>query len=100
MPVAALLALLRILQGGDRVAVGAGPHGNPVAEPELAGNVPVPDVAHPAQVLLAPALGVEAQIVVLRHRDRRPGQRFHPDPPLRRDDWLDDGTAAIAVADR
>ncbi len=82
------------------MAVGAGPNGNPVAEPQLAGDVPVADVAHPAQVLLAPALRVKAQIVVLRHGDRRPRQRFHPHPPLCRDDRLDNGPAAIAVADR
>src|SRR3989442_10440533 len=80
------------------MAVGAGPHRDSVAEPELTRNVPVADVAHPPQVLLAPALGVEAQILAFRHRDRRRRERFHPYPPLRRDDRLDDGAAAITVA--
>ena len=99
MLVPALLALLRVLEVGDRVALSAGPHWDSVAEPELARDVPIADVAHPAQVLLAPALRMEAQIFVLRDRDRGPRQRFHPHPPLRRDDRLDYGAAAIAVSD-
>src|SRR5260370_25485310 len=82
------------------MAVGTGPHRDPVAEPELAGDVPIPDIAHPAQVLLTPALRMKAELVALRHGDRRPGQRFHFYPPLRRDQRLDDGTAPVTVTDR
>src|SRR5260370_15784610 len=82
------------------MAVGTGPHRDPVAEPELAGDVPIRDIADPAQVLLTPALRMKAELVALRHGDRWPGQRFHFYPPLRRDQRLDDGTAPVTVTDR
>src|SRR5690349_21940213 len=100
MAVAALLTLLRIFEISDRVPVGTGPHRDPMPQPELPGDVPVADVAHPAQVLLAPAVGMESELVGLRHGDGRTGDRLHLHPPLRRDQWLDYRAAAIAVPDR
>src|SRR5207248_5368170 len=99
LPVAALFALLRIFEVGNGVTVRAGPDRNPVAEPELPRNTPVSDVAHPSEILLAPAIGMESKVTVFRHCDRRPRQRFHLDPPLRRHHGFDHGAATIAVAD-
>src|SRR5205823_9829796 len=90
----------RVVDIGDRVAVGAGPDRDAVAEPELPRNAPVADVAHPAQVLLAPALGMESKFIVFRHPDGGPRQRFHLHPPLRRHHWFDDGATAVAMANR
>src|SRR5207302_9350120 len=61
MAIATLLAGLWILEIRDRMAVGASPHRDPVPQPQLPGDVPVTDVAHPAQVLLSPTIRMEAE---------------------------------------
>ena len=100
LPVAALFALLRVFEVGNGVTVGAGPDRDSVAEPELARNAPVPNVAHPSEILLAPAVGMESKVIVFRHRDRRACQRFHLDPPLCGHHGFDHSAAAIAMTDR
>ena len=89
---------------GDLVAVGAVPGGNAMAPPELARDAPVVDVLHPVEVGLLVLLRREADgFVALRvgldGGDGFLGQRLNLDEPLRREARLNDGLAAVAVAD-
>jgi hypothetical protein len=84
---------------GDDMIVGASPYRDAVPEPELAGDVPVADVVHPAQVLLAPAFRMEAQLIRLSDGDCRTRERLHLHPPLRGNNRFDYRAAPIAVAD-
>ena len=99
-PVATVRTRRRVLKVGDRVAVGAGPDRDPVPKPELTRDAPVPDVAHPAQILLGPSFRMEANLTLLGDVDGRAGKRFHPDPPLGRYQRFDHSAAAVTVPDR
>ncbi len=89
---------------GDFAAGGAMPGGNSVAPPELAGDAPVVDVLHPVEVGLLVLLGGELNgLFAIRVRldggDGFLGERLDLDEPLRGEARLDDGFAAVAVAD-
>ena len=97
----ALRAARRLVDGDDRLlAVAAVPHGDPVPPPELPRDAPVPDILHPGEVDVPPALGREGHLSPLRRRDARRGERLHPEKPLPRDVRLDRRAAAVVVADR
>ena len=83
---------------GEAVAVAAGRHRDGVAEPELAADAPVADVAHPVEVDGGEAPGVEAHLLGLDDGDRGLGERAHRHPPLLADQRLEHALAAVAVA--
>ena len=94
---AAVLADLRVLPGaGHLAAVGAVPHRDLVAPPELAGDAPVVDVLHPVQVGLGEPLRDELDLAVPDHPHGLPGQGLHLDEPLGGDDGLHVVVAAVA----
>ena len=68
-----------------------------MAPPELARDAPRLDVLHPAEELLAPALGHELHAAVARRRDRRLGELLGVGVPLLGQERLDRHAAAIAV---
>ena len=68
-----------------------------MAPPELARDAPRLDVLHPAEELLAPALGHERHAAVARRRDRRLGELLGIGVPLLGQERLDRHAAAIAV---
>ena len=75
-----------------------------MAPPELAGDAPVVDVLHPVEVGLLVLLGGEADGLVavgvgLDGGDGLGGQRLDLDEPLGGEARLDDGLAAVAMAD-
>ena len=79
--------------------VGAVPHGDAVAPPQLARDAPVADVAHPVGVGVLPALGIEADLALLPRREPLLGQGFHFHEPLVGEVRFDHRVAAVAVAD-
>ena len=80
---------------GHVAAVGAVPHGDLVAPPQLAGDAPVVDVLHPG---LGEAVGDEFDLPVLHHLDGGLGQGLHLHEPLGGDDGLHVVVAAVAGA--
>src|SRR6185436_18688988 len=76
------------------------PGRNAVAPPELAADDPVPDVPHPLEVGLAPALRHEDDAAVLHRLDGGLGQRLDLDEPLAGQPRLHHRSAALAVAER
>ena len=74
------------------------PRGDAMAPPELARDAPVADVVHPIVVSLDPVLRDELDAAIVHRLDGLLGQRLRLDEPLRGDQRLDDGLAAIAVA--
>jgi len=70
-----------------------------VAPPELAGNAPVADVLHPVQIDFRESLRNEADLPVFGRLDGRSGQGLHLHEPLAGKHRLNDGAAAVAVAD-
>ena len=81
---AALCALRRRLARDDNLlAVLAMPRRNAVSPPELPRDRPIPDVAHPVEVHLAPVLGRDANVPLLNHRNGRLRQGLHLAEPLR-----------------
>ena len=68
-----------------------------MAPPELARDAPRLDVLHPAEELLAAALGHEAHAPVARRRDRLLGELLGVGVPLLGQERLDRHAAAIAV---
>ena len=92
---------LRVLPAhGHFFAIPAVPHRDAVAPPQLAGNAPVADVAQPVGVGVLPALREEAHLSALPGGQGLVGQGAHADEPLIRKKRLDQGPAAVAVADR
>ena len=67
--------------------------------PELAGDAPVADVAHPLEIFRTPVFRDDADFAALDGRDRGFRQRFHFHEPLVREARLDVGLAAVAGAD-
>src|SRR5439155_25683031 len=96
---AALTAGLRLVNRGEGVTVGAVVDGDPVAQPDLAADAPVPYVPQPVQVGALVALGVPAHLPALAGRDRAGRQLVHLQEPLLGDQRLDHRAAAVAVAD-
>ena len=68
-----------------------------VSPPQLAGNAPVLDVAHPLEIGSGPVLGDEPDAAVLHRRNRRFGQRARAHIPLLRQQGLDQRSASIAA---
>ena len=64
-------------------------HRQAMAPPQLAGDAPRPDLLHPVEVNLAPALGEEADVAALDCVDRRLRKLVHAHEPLERDERLD-----------
>ncbi len=95
-----VLALAGVLQGHrDLAAVVAVPDGDAVPPPELAGDAPVADVLHPVEVHPREPPRNDLDLPVLYRRHGRLRQGLHAHEPLLADDGLDDGVAALAVAD-
>ncbi len=96
---AARLARLGVVDGNGQTPAGvAVPDGNAVAPPELPADAPVPDVLHPVLVGALEALGNETDAPVAHRVEGGARQRLDAHEPLLRDDRLDDGAGALAVA--
>ena len=80
---------------GDVAAVRAGPGGDLVAPPQLAGDAPVVDVLHPVGVSLAETLGDELDFALVDHPQGLLGQGFHHDEPLGGNQGLHVTAAAV-----
>ncbi|GBD40479.1 hypothetical protein HRbin38_00337 [bacterium HR38] len=79
-----------------RLAVLAVPGRDLVPPPELAGDVPVPNIPEPVQVYLLPALGHEGDLIPFQAPDHLVRQGLHGKPPLGEDGVLQGGAAAGA----
>src|SRR5436305_325617 len=75
------------------------PDRNTVAPPELAADGPVADILEPVEVDPGEALRHDADPAVAHDVEGRLRQRRHLHIPLIRDERLDHGVAALAVAD-
>src|ERR1019366_5836485 len=98
-------AALRTLRGrlarhNDFAAVLAVPRRNAMAPPQLARDAPIVNVAHPLEISLGVILGNELDLPVFDRFDGAIGERLNLHEPLRREPRLDDGLAAIALAQR
>ena len=71
-----------------------------MSPPQLAGDAPVVDVAHPLEIGLRPHLRNEPNLSRLDGADRGLGERADLHEPLRREVRLDDRVAALAVPER
>jgi hypothetical protein len=78
----------------------ARPRRNAMPPPQLARDAPVVDVVHPVQINLLVVFGNDRDLAALRRFDGAIGQRFDLDEPLLGKPRLDDGSAALALADR
>ncbi len=88
------------LKGNDHLsAILAIPGRDPVAPPDLPGDAPVADIIHPFKIGAFPDRRDDPGRTFLDGRDRRAGKRFGPHEPLFGDRRLDNGLAAITVAD-
>ena len=86
--------------GGDgHVPVRAVPGRDPVAPPQLARDVPVPDARHPVLPHLDEPLGEDLRLAVPGGLERRRRERSRPDEPLRLEPRLNDVVAALAAPD-
>ena len=97
---AAGLARFRVGLRDRKVAVGARKGRDPMPPPELAGNTPVADVAHPLEVRLRPGRRREPDVSVFDRLDRGSGEGRDLNEPLRREVGLDDGLAPLAGSER
>ena len=70
-----------------------------MAPPQLARDAPVVDVAHPLEVRLGVLFGRKADVALLHRGNGLVGERLNPDKPLRREQRLNHGLAAVALAD-
>src|SRR3989442_15295399 len=84
---------------GELAAFGAVPGRDAMTPPKLARDAPVADVVHPMVISLIPILGHELDPAVLHRGLRFFRQRLHAHEPLRGDERLDDGLAALARSD-
>ena len=95
----AVLALGGVGLGhGHFTAVVAGPGGDAVAPPQLAGDAPVAHVFHPVGVGLGEAVGDELHLAVVDHPQGFLGQGFHLHEPLGGDQGLHVVVAAVTGA--
>ena len=83
----------------DFAAFLAVPGRNAMAPPQLARDAPIADVVHPFEISLGPVFGDELDVVRFDHGDSLLGERLHAHEPLRGEERLDDGLAAVAPAD-
>jgi hypothetical protein len=95
-------AALRLLLGDDQIVLTgiAVPDRNPVPPPELAGDAPGSDLAHPVEVDPLPLRRRDPHLVALDHLNRRPRKLVHAAEPLQRDQRLDPLTGAVRERDR
>src|SRR5450756_1434541 len=68
--------------------------------PELAGDTPVADVAHPLEIGLRPGRRREPDVPVFDRLDRGCGEGRDLHEPLRREVWLDNRLAPLAGPER
>ncbi len=71
-----------------------------MSPPQLARDAPVVNVAHPLEIRFGVVLGDKLDLALLDGCDGAVGQRLDLDEPLRRQARLDDGLAAVALAER
>ena len=81
------------------VAVRAVPGRDPVSPPQLARDVPVPDVGHPVFPGLLEAGRQDRRLVRAGGPEGGVGERLRPHEPLGLEPWLDDVVAALASTD-
>ena len=92
-----LAAHLVLVAAHIDVAVLVVPGGNPVAPPQLPGNAPVLQVAHPREVHVLVVLGHELDVAVFHRFDGRLGQGFHRHEPLVGEIGFDHHAGAVAA---
>ena len=73
--------------------------GNAMAPPELARDAPIADVLHPLKEDDLAIVGHKADAAAAHRFHGLFGQRLHVHEPLRRNQRLDDGLAAVALAE-
>ena len=73
------------------------PRRNTVAPPQLAGNTPVLDVAHPGEIHVLVLLGHELDAAIFHRSNRLLGQRLGGDVPLVGQPGLDHCTGAVTA---
>ena len=78
------------------IAVGVIPGRNAVAPPELPGNTPVLQVAHPGEIHVLVVLGHELDVAIFHRGNGRLGQLFHGHEPLVGQVGFDDNAGAVA----
>ena len=76
------------------------PDREPVAPPQLPGDAPGPDVAHPVEIDALVVVGDDADPVVLHHLDGGRRELIHAAEPLERDQRLDPLARAMGVGNR
>src|SRR5262249_5872487 len=96
---AARAARRRLARHHDLAALPAMPGRDAMAPPTLPRHAPVADVVHPLEIRLAPILRDELDASGFDGLDGPGGQRLHLHEPLRGDERLDYGFAALAFAD-
>src|SRR5450755_1253947 len=89
----------RLARDGDPLTLSAMPGGDAMAPPELARDAPVADVFHPLEEDHFAVVGDEADAAALHCFNGFLGERLRAHKPLRREQGLDDGLAAVALAD-
>ena len=97
--ISALGARVGPVHGHGLMAVGAVVHGDAMAKPELAADVPVAKPSQPVEICALVPLGMPAHLAGLRRRDGLVAHLGHLQPPLLADQRLDDRVASVAVAD-
>src|SRR6266545_1178601 len=100
VPRAAGLARDRVFFGDGHVPVDTVECRNAVAPPELTGDAPVVDVAHPLEVRLRPYFRHEPDLARFHRANRGFRKGADLDEPLRGQVRLDDRVAALAVPQR
>ena len=81
------------------IAFGVVPGRNAMSPPQLAGDAPVLDVAHPAEVHVLVVFRDKLDVAVFDRFDGGFGQGFGIDVPLIGKHWLDDDATTVAVGD-
>src|SRR6185369_1325986 len=76
----------------------ASPGRDPVSPPELTGDAPVVDVAHPLEIVVLSIIGNEADARILDGGDCFPRQGHHAHEPLARQSRLHDGIAPVTAS--
>ena len=96
----AMRAFLRRFPGHRNfTAFRAVPGWNTMAPPELARDAPVANVLHPVEERFFPVVGDEADSAIAHRSHRLGGHGLRPHKPLRRNQRLHNGSAAVAFSD-
>src|ERR1051326_6739499 len=75
------------------------PRWNTVSPPELAGDAPVMNVAHPLEICLGVVFRRERDLTFFYHLNRAIGQWLNFDEPLRGEPWFHNSLAPVTLAD-